>query len=123
MNETGITAKELTYLLSEKGPLLVVSVLGPVTKAYEETLTKCQDEIKAKPARFAVINLHDVTVMDYQGIAAFVRFQKAIRDKPCALRICFVKPDLKKILEERGAFRPNELTGNLREAIESFGKT
>ncbi len=122
MTETGITANELSYLLSEKGPLLVISFLGPMTKAHEGVFAQCQEEIREKTAPFTVISLHDITVMDYQGIAAFVRFQKAVRDKPSSLRICFLKPEFKALLNERGAIRPNELAGNLREAIESLAE-
>ena len=122
MTEVGNPATELSYLLSEKGPLLVIALLGPMTRPNEEMLAKCQEEIAKKPFQITVISLHDVTTMDYQGIAAFVRLQKAVRDKPSGLRICFVKPEFRKLLDERGAIRPNELAGNLREAIESFGK-
>lgn len=111
---------DLSYLISEKGPLLVISLVGPMTKPQEGVLAKCQEAIAASPTKLTIISFHDVTTMDYQGIAAFVRLQKAVRDKPSALRICFVKPEFKKLLDERGAIRPNEIALNLRDAIESF---
>ena len=93
-----------------------------MTKAHEDVIAKCQDAISPKPTTFTVISLHDVTTMDYQGIIAFVRLQKATREKPSTLRICSLNSDFRKLLNQRGAIRPNELAGNLREAIESFTK-
>src|SRR5689334_11659007 len=98
----------LEFFISEKQDFLVVALLGTINKANAPLIEKCQLEVLTHSASYVVLSLHDVTQLDTGGIPALVRFQKAIRDKPAELRICFVKPEFHKILNGAGAIRPNE---------------
>src|SRR6185312_653354 len=64
MAESGVAEKDLTYALSEKGPLLIISFQGPFTKDQEKPLAKCQEEIAGKGTKFTILNLRDVSAID-----------------------------------------------------------
>jgi anti-anti-sigma regulatory factor len=112
---------ELNYFVAENGSIIVVSFVGSISKLGDRTFENCLIEFGKKKFEYAVINLHDVSAIDYGGIAGFVRFQKELRDRPSELRTCFIQPQLRQLLEERGAIRSQEICGNLLDALKSFG--
>jgi len=112
----------LNCSISEKGTLLVISLLGAVTKANEMVIEKCQKEISEKQGiKSVVISFQDVSSLDFAGAAALVRLQKTIRDRPSALRICCLKIDFRVRLEDRGAIRTPEICKDLAESLKSLG--
>jgi anti-anti-sigma regulatory factor len=112
---------ELNYFVAENGSIIVVSFVGSISKISDRTFENCLIEFGKRKFEYAVINLHDVSGIDYGGVSGFVRFQKALRDRPSALRICFIQPMLKQLLEEKGAIRSEEVCGNLLDALKSIG--
>ena len=113
---------ELEYFLSEKGTFLVVSFNGSITKSTVPALEKCQGDVLNSQAQSVVLNLHDVTKVDLSGIPPFALLQHAIRKKPAKLRLCFIKADFAKLLLDRVAIRREEVTANLKDALESLKK-
>jgi len=112
----------LTYSISEKGTLLVISLLGAGTKANETIIEKCQKEISEKQGiKSVVVSFQDVSSLDFAGAAALVRLQKSIRDRPSAVRICCLKTDFRIRLDDRGAIRTQEICKDLAESLKSLG--
>lgn len=110
---------ELSYFISEKPPFAVVIFIGSITKATLGVLEACQKELSNKVGTLYVIAFRDVTAVDSNAIAPLARLQKMLRDKG-ALRICSIKPEVKKFLVEKAAIRDGEYANNLTEALESL---
>lgn len=111
--------KGLSYFISEKPPFGVVIFIGEMTKATLEVLDDCQKDLSKRADTFYVIVFRDVSTVDLNAIGPLVRIQKFLRDKG-ALRICSLKPDIKKFLFEKAAVRDSEYVNNLAEALESL---
>ena len=109
-------SEDLQYFISEKDSFLVVSFVGPISRETIPVLEKCKAEIAQSAAKKIVINFRDVTDVGLHGIGPLIQLQKVCRDKG-GYRICSVRPDLKKFLDEKGAIRGDELVPNLREAL------
>ncbi len=114
--------QSLEYFVSEKQAFLVVSFLGSMTKLTSRVLEKCQSEILQSEAKRFVLSFHDVTQLEPSAIPFLVRMQKALRDKGAEIRVCFLKPEFKKLLIEAAAVRTPEVMANLIEALQSFKK-
>jgi anti-anti-sigma factor len=110
----------LTYFLSEKHRILVVSLVGPLTRANSETLQQCIQDIQKTTAQSVVINLHDVSTMDKSVVPDFMKLQLLVRKKPAELRICFVQPKIRMFLDDAGVLRPAEVSSDLKEALVSL---
>lgn len=115
-----LTPSKLQYFLSEKNDYLVVSFVGAMNKLTAPDIEKCLEEVLPKNARKFVLNFHDVIQVEPGAIAPLVRFQKAMRDKPGEVRVCFLKPTFQRYLIDSGAIRPAEIAQNLLEALQSF---
>jgi anti-anti-sigma factor len=112
--------EKLEYFLSEKQQFLVVSLVGSLTKSTQAEIQKCEDAILASAAKYIVLNFHDLKEMDLTGIRPLVQLQKRIREKPAQMRLCFVKTEIFNILDGAAAIRPQELCGDLVQALKSF---
>jgi anti-anti-sigma factor len=115
-----LTPSKLEYFLSEKNDYLVVSFLGAMNKLTAPEIEKCLEEAMARQARKFVLNFHDVIQVEPGAIAPLVRFQKALRDRPGEVRVCFLKPVFQRYLIDSGAIRPAEIAPNLLEALQSL---
>ncbi len=115
-----ITEKKLSYFISEKEKFLVITLQGPADRTFEHIVEECLERIRLSKAEFIVINLHDVTQFDRQGLSFFVKLEKQIRNKPAQLRICCINSIVNKFLNEEGAVRNNEVAPDLPMAIQSF---
>jgi len=111
---------KLEYFISEKNDFLVVSFLGAMTKLTAPIIEKCIAEVITASAKKTVLNFHDVIQIEPGAIAPLVRLQKAVREKPGDLRLCFIKPVFLQYLHEAGAIRPAEISDNLLLALQSF---
>lgn len=123
MNSEEDKSNDLEFFLAEKGPFLVVSFIGLISKSTAAVMEKCRVDTLNTQAQSVVLSLHDVTDIELTGIPPFVQFQQAIRKKPAELCLCFIRPDLIKFLLNRGAVREEEITANLKVALESLKRT
>ena len=81
---------QLSYLIAEKGPMLLVTLIGPLSRHSLETLAKCQEELAAKPAKVVVLYLRDVAPkVDQIVFPSLAKLQKQIRDSGALLRLCW----------------------------------
>ena len=111
--------KGLSYFLSEKPPFTVVIFIGKMTKETLEVLEDCQKDLSERANKLYVIAFRDVLTVDLSALGPLTRIQKLLRDKG-ALRVCSLRPDLKKFLVEKAAIRASEYADNLPEALESL---
>lgn len=111
--------KGLSYLFSEKPPFAVVIFIGKMTKENLEVLEDCQRDLSERSNTLYVIAFRDVLAVDLSAIGPLTRLQKFLRDKG-ALRVCSLRPDLKKFLVEKAVVRVSEYANNLPEALESL---
>jgi len=121
MNEDEAPKPDLHYLIANKGTLLVVSFIGSFTKSAAPILEQCQAEVTESKANHVVLSLHDVDDVPLNGLNAFVKLQMKVREKGMDLRLCFLKPEILRILLDRAVIRREKVVLNLKEAIESFG--
>ncbi|MEK6578818.1 MAG: STAS domain-containing protein [Bdellovibrionota bacterium] len=111
----------LTYFLSSKKSILIISLVGPITRAGSAVLEKCIVEVSKTDAQFVVINFRDVSKeIDRHAYPALVRLQKIVRDRHAELKLSGMHPDLVELLGESGLIRGNELCMNLTQALQSF---
>src|SRR5438874_1411619 len=101
MTDENSANPKLEYFVSEKGSFIVVSFVGEITKFTLEAFEKCQKELAQKKASFWVLNLRDVDRIDINAVPSIAKFQKSIRDKAAHLRICSLKPEIRRFLVNR----------------------
>ncbi len=111
---------KLDYFISIKQDFLVVSFIGSMNKNTAAVIEKCREEVIASPARFVVLNFHDVIQLEPGAVPSIVRLELAVREKPGELQLCFLHPHFLKFLHDSGAIRPSEVSDNLLNALQSF---
>lgn len=112
--------KNLDWFISEKDKYLIVSFSGTMTEDTSSKLIHCEEEVKKRNAKCIVLNFFNIDEMTRGCMRQLAHLEKLIRDKPAKLRICFLKPDHETFLVREGIIRPNEITGNLMQALKSF---
>jgi len=106
--------------VSEKPPFLVISFVGGMATPMDATkIETCMAELSDRQEIYCVLNFHDVSEVDTNCIPPLVKLQKVLRDRG-AVRLCFLKPEVKKILVAKGAIRENELNDNLKSALDNL---
>jgi anti-anti-sigma regulatory factor len=112
---------KLSYFLSEKKGILIVSLIGPLNRSGREVLEACSKDILASGARWVILNFRDVGAeIETFLIPALAQLQKDIRKKPADLRIAGLHPGLRHTLEGRGVLRQQEISNNLAEALQAI---
>lgn len=109
--------QELSYFISERGPFLVVSLRGPLSKGTTEIIDRLRQELEGRKADRVIVSLHDVKEVHVIAIPQFVRFLAAVRQKPAKLGVCFMAPQVFEVLDSRGALRRDELFPTLEVAL------
>lgn len=107
----------LSYQISEKGALIVVSFAGALSKSALATLEECKSTLLSKSPSCVVFNLQGLTQMDFPGMASFIQLKKVLRDSSTTLKICALDPNLADLLDQKGALRRNELVADLKSAL------
>ena len=104
--------------------MLVVSIVGPLTKENQPIFKECNEEILKLSSKWIILNFRDVSpLVDLSYIELLDQLQKKIREKPAFLRLSGVHPELRKVLQEKQIVRPEELVNNLSEALSSLPPT
>lgn len=111
------TPKELEYFISAKPPFLVVSFNGALARTSGEVFERCHEEILASGAKLVILSFHDVAGIERPIIPVLVKFQKALRDAKLSIRLCYLRPEYRKLLVDMGAIRAEEIDDNLKDAL------
>jgi anti-anti-sigma regulatory factor len=113
--------KTLKYFVANHKAIAVVTLVGSLTKATSQSLEECLSEILKSDAKWVVLNFRDVEPQVERTVfPALARFQKLIREKCVALRVTSFHPELKKLLNDYGLIRTDELKNNLTDAIQTL---
>jgi anti-anti-sigma regulatory factor len=118
MNQT----EKFSYFFSEKGPILVINLIGPIAKHNSRDIEQCLNKCKKIQADWVIVNFRDVpTFVDKSFLVpTLARFQKTIRDAKANLLLSGLHPEFKMLLKESGCLREEELRNNLTEALQSL---
>lgn len=112
------------YFLSDKKPILIVTMVGRMNFMAVQTLLKCKAEInrlsQKENARFVVFYCRDVELITGDAISVLTQMQAEIRARDCSLNICSLRPEIRERLVNMGVVRRNELTDNMRDALMAF---
>lgn len=110
----------LQYFISEKNGTAVISLIGEINSKTVHILEECLHDIHRIHAENIVLNMHDIYEIDDRVVKVFAQLQACIRENPAALRVCFLRPDIKDMLLAFNAIKPAELKNNLIECLKSF---
>lgn len=110
----------LTYFISERNAIVVVSFVGSLNRSTLCMMPKIIEEIHSRRAKMIIINAHDLIEVEPVAVKPLHELQECIRDLPSELRICFLNPKLKSMLLEMRAIKVDEIKDNLLEAVGSF---
>jgi anti-anti-sigma regulatory factor len=113
----------LSYTITQKSSVLVVTLSGSLTRDNQAAIEKCQFEILERRAAWVILHFRDVPDRaDQNVLPSLAKLQKSVRDQGAQLRLAALQPNLKKLLEERGILRPDEFAENLPETLQRLAK-
>ncbi len=114
---------EFHYLISSKGPVVIVTFVGELKNNCSEKLETCQREILAiESAKYFILYLRDLPNISGDVITTFTQFQKNIRNKG-QLRLSSLNPILRDKLTKLGIVRNSEIVDNLQVALKGILKS
>jgi len=114
---------ELKYVFSEKGPLLIVTFQGPVSRKFGDILEKSKTEIAAKSesSKCVILNFQDVEEFDKTCLSFFVTVPKMIQaTKGRMCRICIADEELRNYLIESGVVNKKEVFSDLPTTLKTI---
>lgn len=110
----------LTYFISERNSIVVVSLVGALTRSTLGLFPKVIEDVSGRRARMVILNCHDLSDIESCAVKPFSELQACLRELPSEVRVCFLNPSLRGLLFEHKALREGELKNNLLEAVGSF---
>lgn len=113
----------LSYFLAEQRSIVIVTLLGPLSRMGAPVLEKCLQELLPKSCTWVIINFRDVPPeIEATILPTLARFLKDLRTHGASLRLSSMHPALRERLGERGILREDELVNNLQEALKSLAQ-
>ena len=110
----------LDYFISERKGVVVVSFVGRLEPRSLPVLTQIMDELNHRDARMIIFNCHDLSEIDHRAMRPLSELQRLVREKPAALRFCFLSPAVRSLLLQASAVQEAEITDNILQAVESM---
>jgi anti-anti-sigma factor len=110
----------LHYRISETESVLVISLVGDLTRANQGAVREIIRKVRSTQAPAVVLNLHDVYDIERAQLGDFAKLQAAVRLKRAQLRVCSIKPTLESFLAEMGLLRAEEVHQDLKSALVSL---
>lgn len=121
--------KPLTYFLTEthfssEHSVLVITLIGELTKENDYVLQECQQQVGQASAHWAILNFRDIVGKhDLECILALDQLFSIIRMKPCSVRFSGIHPRLKEVFLQKKLIHLDEVVNNLAEAMDQLEKT
>ncbi|MCM2324199.1 MAG: STAS domain-containing protein [Oligoflexia bacterium] len=116
--------QKLTYFLSEKGAVLIVTFVGPLVRANALTLEECIQDVAKSPATIVILSFRDVPeVMDPSLTGTLARLQNTVRQRGALLRMSGIHPSLRIFMAEAGLLLMEEVCDNLSQALQVQAQT
>src|SRR4051812_38849695 len=110
----------LSYRISKTDNILVISLMGELTRSDQRTVRKIINEVHNAQATAVVLNLLEVQNIEQIQLPDFAKLQAAVRRKQARLRLCALKPSLEIFLTEMGLLRSEEVFDDLKAALISL---
>jgi hypothetical protein len=111
----------LRYFISEKSSILVVSLVGPLTRQNISVLEACWAEIPRRTFQYAVLLLQEVSgSIERPVFPHLIRLQKTLRERPAEIRVSGLSAQQLAFLIEQGVLRSSEATVSIQEALGSL---
>ncbi|MEK6705754.1 MAG: STAS domain-containing protein [Bdellovibrionota bacterium] len=116
---------KLEFFLAEKGPILIVNLVGPLLKRNADYAEECIQAVSASSAKWVIMNFRDVPPVFDEEICASIysSLKKAVWKKAGSIRLSAVHPELRKVLIKRGLLSEDEVANNLTEALQKLALT
>ena len=109
----------LTYFVTEKSGILIVSFRGNWTREGLPVIEYLITDLEIRTPKWVIVDFkEDMETMESALFPHFTRMQKLIRDKGALLKISGLNHFLKKTLTEHGLIRPEETAHDLAEALQ-----
>ncbi|MCM2278188.1 MAG: STAS domain-containing protein [Oligoflexia bacterium] len=111
--------QKLTFFLSEKGSILIVTLIGPLVKDNALAFEECLQEVARSGASVIIMNFRDVSeTMDPSFGPAIARLKKAVYERKARLRMSGIHPALRIQMAQAGVLRLEEICDNLSQALQ-----
>lgn len=113
----------LSYQLTQKNSVLLVTLSGSITRDNLKTLEQLQAEISGREFAWVVLHFKDVPERTDQIALPFLaRLQKSIRDKGAQVRLSSLRPQLRQTMLERGLLRGDEYVEDLAQTLQYLAR-
>lgn len=110
-----------THFFSKDQSLLVVNIVGPLTKKNMFIFRQCQEQIYRSRTKWVVLNFRDVPPeFDVEFLPLFDELRVILMEKAAQVRFSGLHPQLKQTLTEQKLVQQADLTNNLAEALQTF---
>ena len=110
----------MTYLVEERGDVVVVSPHGELDAETSRDFQDQVDELLKAGWRYFVIDLHKVPFVDSSGLSALVRLYKRVRMGEGDVGLAQVPPNVMKILQLTRLSRVFDIFSTAEEAATSI---
>ncbi len=110
-----------THFFSQNQSLLVVNLVGALTKKNMHVFQDCQRQIDQSTAKWIVINFKNASSeMDAEFIPLLDQLRLSIYKKMAQFKFSGLHPRLKECLLQMKLAHPDELAINLADALQTF---
>ena len=125
MAKSSEEANRLEFFLAEKGPVLIVNLVGPLLKCNADCADECIQAVTASSARWVIMNFRDVPPEfdEEVCVSIYSSLKKAVWEKAGCMKLSAVHPELRKALMKRGLLSDDEVANNLTEALQKLALT
>jgi len=111
---------ELEIETIRMGNVVIVAVNGEVDTTTVGSLQAVFDDLVTRGEQNYVIDLSQVAFMDSSGLAALTKLYKRIRIGRGDVRLCHLRPEMRRIMELTRLDRVFEIYDDRQAAIASF---
>jgi anti-anti-sigma regulatory factor len=108
---------EFEYQIVEKGPVVVLTLKGRLTKEVKEKVEECIKEVSIYESKTFILYFKSVIGIDQIALRDFSLLQQEIRRKNEHLFLVGLTSSLKQDLYDRGVIRLNEVRNSLEDAL------
>lgn len=107
-----------THYFQQDYSVLIVTLVGPLTRKSEATFLQCLEEISKSTAKWVVLNFRDVPGdLDSSFLPLMGQFKEISQQKAMNFKLSGVHPHLRGVLKEHQLADPDQLVDNLADVI------
>lgn len=107
----------LSYFISKRDPILVISLKGSMTPDCEKVYEECVKEAQGMANAIVVLNFAEVQGIDVKCIRDFTLLRKSLRDSCRKLLMSGMDAGMQKLLMDKGVLGHGEVKEELADAL------